>query len=344
MNKKLWLMPKYYKDFKCKANKCRHTCCSSWKIPVSQDEYFRLIGMECSKDLHDKIDVCFEDVKSPSEQKYKYISYNWLGNCPLNKDGLCMLHAEQGEDNLPMICRLYPRSLKRIGDYYIACCSSACEKVVEMLYEQKDLDLIKTSLDAEPTIEYEIDENQKNSLLETNAILRDNDTPLQERIKSICLLTNEEEFLQGYNTDLNPVEEIIKLLDRFKESDDFLSEVFEIIKERYVDNYDRYYEDVKEFEATFTNWSDFFENVLNNSIIYENYPFVDDRFDDTKAYKGLCASYGLLRLITIAYTSIHCDKDSLIDATAGLFRLIDHTAFYYNVHVICDNPAIFLKI
>lgn len=54
MNKDLWLVPGYYKDFKCKCDACRHTCCNSWKIGVNQKEYFNLIGMEASCSLHQK--------------------------------------------------------------------------------------------------------------------------------------------------------------------------------------------------------------------------------------------------------------------------------------------------
>ncbi|MBR3352286.1 MAG: hypothetical protein IKG35_09260 [Erysipelotrichaceae bacterium] len=58
--KSIWLHPQYYTLFSCKADKCRHSCCSSWKIPVSRREYERLINMECSDELYRRVQQAFE--------------------------------------------------------------------------------------------------------------------------------------------------------------------------------------------------------------------------------------------------------------------------------------------
>ena len=88
----------------------------------------------------------------------------------------------------------------------------------------------------------------------------------------------------------------------------------------------------------------FFRNLLNNSMIYENFPFVDPRFDRTDAYKGLCASYGLLRFLAIGHTAAHPTKEDLVDVCTALFHLVDHTPFYYNINVIVSYPALLLKL
>ena len=79
-------------------------------------------------------------------------------------------------------------------------------------------------------------------------------------------------------------------------------------------------------------------------MMYGNFPFVDNRFSKIDAYKGLCASYGLLRLVCIGYTAVHSSKEDLIDCIGALFHLIDHTSFYYNIHILCNNPAVLLKL
>lgn len=341
MENKKWLMPMYYKSFKCKCEKCRHTCCHSWKIPISQDEYFKLIGMECSSKLHDRIEIAFEDPSSPSENKFKYISFNWLGECKLNEGGLCLLHVEHGPNALPKICRLYPRSLKKINNQLIASCSSSCEAVVEMLFDADSLYMVEDDLDENVELVYDINDKE---LFEYQTLLKDRSTSLLTSIKDICLRVNAEAFKKEYNADTNPITEALNILDRFSESDNFFSEIVSEIKNRYKDNYYEYEIDKENFEKKYPNWNHFFENVINNSLIYENFPFVDDRFDKTNAYKGLCASYGLLRFLSIGYTSIHDSKEALIDVVAELFHLIDHTAFYYNVNVICNSAAILLKL
>ena len=79
-------------------------------------------------------------------------------------------------------------------------------------------------------------------------------------------------------------------------------------------------------------------------MIYECFPFVDKRADRTAVYRGLCACYGLMRLVCVSYTSVYHEKEDLIDAVSALFHLIDHTAFYYNVSVIAGNAAVMLKM
>lgn len=78
--------------------------------------------------------------------------------------------------------------------------------------------------------------------------------------------------------------------------------------------------------------------------MYECFPFVGKRADKTAAYKGLCICYGLPRLVCVVYCLEHRKKEDLIDAVCALFRLIDHTAFYYNVSVLSENAAVFLKM
>ena len=42
----LHIVPDYYKDFKCIADKCRHNCCIGWEIDIDLDtaELYRQIG------------------------------------------------------------------------------------------------------------------------------------------------------------------------------------------------------------------------------------------------------------------------------------------------------------
>lgn len=339
-----WLTPIYFKDFKCKADKCRHTCCNGWKIPISLDEYNRLVGMDCSKDLHDKLEVAFEDPKDKSPEKYKYISYNWLGECPLQENGLCMIHAKLGEEKLPNICRLYPRSYKTINDSYVAVCSSSCEGVVERLYELDQLTFTEIKMDIKPQIEYSLDVDAIEEIKKYNKLLADRNTTLLDSLIEICTQINESDFIKDYNNSINPLPLALKVLQRFTNSNRYLNNIIECIDERYKDNADLYLKDTIDFENRFPNWMHFFENVLNNSMLYNNFPFVDNRFDISFAYKGLCVSYGLLRFVSIGYTANHNSKEDLIDCVSELFHLIDHSAFYYNVKVACDNPAIFLKL
>ena len=133
-DKQLWLQPDYFEGFKCKCGACRNCCCTGWDIAVGMDEYFRLIGMECPEEIHRRLECAFRVPDTPSPERFRLISPNWLGECPMHdEDGLCMIQRELGEAALPEICRMYPRCLKKEGELYEALCSNSCEAVVELL-------------------------------------------------------------------------------------------------------------------------------------------------------------------------------------------------------------------
>ncbi|HOO44201.1 MAG TPA: hypothetical protein PKU69_03930, partial [Bacillota bacterium] len=60
-----FLVPDYYKDFKCKGTECRKTCCSGWQVTIPMNEYFRLHGISCNSELRDKIDKTFRTLSQP---------------------------------------------------------------------------------------------------------------------------------------------------------------------------------------------------------------------------------------------------------------------------------------
>lgn len=339
-----WLMPSYCRDFRCKADRCRNTCCSSWRIPVSKAEYQRLITMNFSKELDRRIQNAFVIPETVTDSCYRYVSFNWLGECPIQDKGLCYLHREKGEEYLPKICRLYPRSCKQINGTLVMNCSSSCERVVEMLYESDSLDIIEVDSDMEAQLCYEICEEDIRQLHLFQRIIQDRSTTLAYSIAEICRIINEEEFVKDYESDEDPLKEALELLNRFSYDGSRLSRIGETVTDRYGKDPHLYVSDRERFEKDFPDWMTFFERVINNSMIYENFPFVDERSDRTVAYKGLCVCYGLMRVICIGYTAVHHSEEDLIDAVAALFHLIDHTAFYYNVGIIVDNAAILLKL
>ena len=37
-----YLIPNYFKKFKCKCGDCRNTCCVGWTVTMSVNEYFKI--------------------------------------------------------------------------------------------------------------------------------------------------------------------------------------------------------------------------------------------------------------------------------------------------------------
>ena len=130
-------MPDYYPHFACKGGACRATCCRGWDVSLPMDEYFRLLGLDCSPGLRARLDGAFHAADAPSPERYAQISHNWLGDCPMQReDGLCALQCECGETVLPAVCRRYPRGARGLFDRECAC-SNSCEAVLEMFWDRE---------------------------------------------------------------------------------------------------------------------------------------------------------------------------------------------------------------
>ena len=133
-----YLVPDYYPAFTCKMGACRRPCCEGWPISVSMKDYFRLLSLECSAELRQRLDRSLHLSLNPSEDAYAQILPRFDGVCPLHmEDGRCALHAECGGDALALVCRLYPRGM-RTGEHKECSCANSCEAVLEMLLHREE--------------------------------------------------------------------------------------------------------------------------------------------------------------------------------------------------------------
>lgn len=151
-------VPSYYKDFKCIADKCRHSCCVDWEICIDNDTYAK----------YNNLADIFRTV-TDSEDSPCFI-LNKDGRCPhLNDSGLCNIILSYGEEYLSEICRKHPRfynyiSGKRIEAGVGIVCEEACRLILEnenpfSLYKIESLDNVaidnsEFGFDAIPQREY----------------------------------------------------------------------------------------------------------------------------------------------------------------------------------------------
>ena len=94
--------PKYYKDFKCIADKCDHSCCIGWEIDVDDAtmKKYRSLENGYGGEIKKSIDTC-------DTPHFKLCGGD---RCPhLNEKGLCRIILNVGEDYLCDICREHPR-------------------------------------------------------------------------------------------------------------------------------------------------------------------------------------------------------------------------------------------
>lgn len=94
--------PKYYKQFRCIADKCTHSCCIGWEIDVdgeTLEKYQSLTG--------DYAEAIRNSISTDGTPHFK------LGKCDrcphLDERGLCKIILNVGEDYLCDICREHPR-------------------------------------------------------------------------------------------------------------------------------------------------------------------------------------------------------------------------------------------
>ena len=94
--------PGYYKNFKCIADKCDHSCCVGWEIDIDSDMLNKYKNLRCTYG-----DVIAESISDDITPHFKLTSDE---RCPhLDERGLCKIIINLGEDYLCDICREHPR-------------------------------------------------------------------------------------------------------------------------------------------------------------------------------------------------------------------------------------------
>jgi len=102
-----YLVPDYYSRFSCKMGACRSACCTGWPISFSLNDYFRLIGSDCSPQLRDRLDRGVRIALEPTPEVYAQIAPRWDGECPMRlDDGRCAIHAELGCEGACAACAM----------------------------------------------------------------------------------------------------------------------------------------------------------------------------------------------------------------------------------------------
>lgn len=349
MEEEKWLQTDQYLNFHCKEGDCRNSCCEGWQIAVSMQDYFRVIGMECSEELHRKVECAFRVPQSPSPQRYRLISPNYLGRCPLHDEsGLCMLHRDLGPESLPEICRMYPRNLKQFGDERRACCSNSCEAVIEDLMRDAPVQFIWGKMDAAPECAVEASAAELALGRECAAILQREEIHIGDRLARVCGRLSGREFEVRADRMQAGLWALLDALKVEMENVESLRHYGADALNRYGGGDSaalcRYREDLKCMESAFPAWARWFENILLNHFFYENLPCADARLSAADVCHGLCLLFGAMRALSAAYLIRHPGQADFADVLAGIFRAVEHSPFYYNARVLVAEPENLLAL
>ena len=120
----------YYKDFKCTADKCKHSCCKYWTIGVDKKTL--------KKYKNDRSNFS-EKLKRGIDFKNSCIIMNKEGRCPfLNGENLCEIIINRGEEYLCRVCRDHPRFRSFFGGRTETGLGLACEEACRIIIDGKD--------------------------------------------------------------------------------------------------------------------------------------------------------------------------------------------------------------
>ena len=126
------IYPTYYNKFKCIANECPDSCCKDWDVVVDEES-------EC---FYNSVNTEFgEKIRSltvtDNDGDRIFVSQN--GKCPFwNKDMLCDIYINLGEEHLCETCKNFPRITQDYTDFVEHTLSLACPEGARLILEEEN--------------------------------------------------------------------------------------------------------------------------------------------------------------------------------------------------------------
>lgn len=337
-----YLVPDYYHSFKCKCGECRSSCCDGWPVRISRGEYYRLVGAVCSDELRSRLDRALKLCPEPGEECFAEISYDWNGICRLHReDGLCALQAELGEDSLPEVCRLFPRSTKRLGEVCECSCSNGCEAVVELLMKRTEpMGFSEAEHSSPPKFELKLTLSAQEVCRSSILHLQNRSLSLSERLTRLGNYLTEAGYFSPNPENRSLAYRVLLAFDRFYEDSVSVGD-YCIASQRYYNVEGKELLTEKELALTdkkylaaalhlntiYPEWPILLEQLLVNHMFYNRFPYSLPQSDKHDAFLTLAITYGFLRINLLGYMADKKDASELPDVLAAMFRMIDHSDF-----------------
>lgn len=287
--------PKYYKKFKCIADKCEDTCCKGWEIIIDKDtlEKYRNNKSDFSKKLNSKI-ILYQD----NEPGFKLEGEN----CPfLNSNNLCDIYINLGEENLCNTCKAFPRIIEVYGNIKEISLSLGCPEATRLLLMEKDKIKFETCEDKEIVTFYnDINFEMFSQIISARNvgmnIIRDRSISLDKRICLYLLFSKEvQDCLDNLQVskitdvkekfkDKNYLNKLILKINKYKENGNekyiIIHKMIDVFKDLETINniwskklqcvYDTFYSGECDFEYFIKLHKSFMEYYEDRIYEYEN--------------------------------------------------------------------------
>jgi len=118
--------PEYYGAFRCLAGDCPDSCCKEWAVAVDEETLvkYRVIPGALGEAVRGTL----------REEDGETVLFSQGGQCPLQqRDGLCRIHRELGEEALCQVCREYPRLRHDYGTFLELGLELSCPQAARLI-------------------------------------------------------------------------------------------------------------------------------------------------------------------------------------------------------------------
>ena len=269
-------VPNYYKLFNCIANNCKHPCCSNgWEIDVDDDTY----------NYYKSIDSTNMSIlnKISSLAPHHILCKN--GICPFfNKNNLCDIYINLGEEHMCKICQEHPRFYEWFSNVKEGGIGLCCEESARIiLTDNSPFGTYEVNIDNEDFASINsLNSRNSKTINETSFILNkdlflflekcrtmlfnlfDSDISLDEKIRiSIVFACNVQQNILNKNFIIPKFEDV-----RGKKNTDF-NNIFKYILSLEIFN-DSWRDTIS--TVSNINWSNYnFSNLQNTEFQLEKY-------------------------------------------------------------------------
>lgn len=250
-------VPDYFKQFKCIASECEDTCCAGWEIVIDDDTY----------------DI-YKSVEGPFGERLKneiYLDgdnehiFKLKGNdCAfLNKNKMCDIYSELGEEALCYTCQQYPRYTEEFGSLREVGLSLSCPEVARIILGTCKTTEFETSEDdgmvpAYNDISFDIFMQLTKSRKVMLEIIQDRSIELNNRIAVILSFSQEIQK----NIDNDKIDDISNVCEKYSDRQ-FIN--------KYISGLDKY---KNNSEHKFNNMKKYFMVYKNLDHINEKWPVI----------------------------------------------------------------------
>ena len=196
------ITPNYYDRFKCIADKCTHNCCIGWEIDIDDKTLIKYKNANGDFASLLNANIVFDE--------FPHFKLGNNDRCPfLNKQGLCDIITNFGENMLCQICTDHPRFRNFYDNYEEIGLGLACEAAAKIILTQTEpskLNLTPQALEI-PMIKY------RENLFD---ILQDREFSVDERVENLLTFINAElpSKVDWYNI-FNNLEKLDESWDRY---------------------------------------------------------------------------------------------------------------------------------